>query len=234
MSLQQPPIIVPAAQEPQSSALIMLHGRGDSAAGWAHLAALLSPGLPHSTFVFPNAPMRSITKLGGALMPAWFDNPPTQLVLPGQVVVPDGILDSRRYIEELLQHLAREGIPSSRVVVAGFSQGASMALLMLRSERQLAGVAALSGYLPMQHEPVLSGANKSTPVLLCHGTADRMNPYELAQQAAARLEAAGGVLQFKTYVGLGHSACEEEMDDLRQFLAACLVQHNARGAQPAG
>ena len=63
----------------------------------------------------------------------------------------------RRYIEELLQQLGSEGIPSTRVVIAGFSQGASMALLMLRSEYQLAGVAALSGYLPMQHEPILSG-----------------------------------------------------------------------------
>mgnify|MGYP002388140664 CR=1 FL=1 len=65
MSQEQQPIVVPAAQEPQSSALIMLHGRGDSAAGWAHLAAVLSPGLPHTTFIFPNATVvRRLALLG--------------------------------------------------------------------------------------------------------------------------------------------------------------------------
>ena len=116
------------------------------------------------------------------------------------------------------------GVPRSRIVVAGFSQGAASALMQLRGEgAPLAGVVALSGYLPLARDGPVSPANAATPVLMCHGEADAVVAYKFGVDSAAALKAAGAAsVEFKTYRGMGHAACNDELSDVADFLTARL------------
>eukprot|EP00877_Chromochloris_zofingiensis_P014740 jgi/Chrzof1/951/Cz01g34270.t1 len=104
-------------------------------------------------------------------MPGWYDI--TSLEDINQKEDQQGLKESQRYIESLVEAEMASGVPSSRVIVAGFSQGGAVALLMLRSHHKLAGIAGLSTYLPLRNEqPVIADANKDTPVFLAHGDQD--------------------------------------------------------------
>jgi lysophospholipase-2 len=124
-----------------------------------------------------------------------------------------------RYIEGLIEQEVASGIPTSKVLVAGFSQGGAVSLLMLRSQHQLAGVIGLSTYLPLREEPpIISEANKQTPVLMCHGDTDQVVAYNYGKQSYEKLQEAGCAVQFKTYPGMGHSACPQELEELKKFI----------------
>lgn len=110
------------------------------------------------------------------------------------------------------------GVPADRIIVAGFSQGAASALMQLRRDVRLAGVVGLSGYLPLAGDGAASAANAATPVLLCHGDADMVVAYRFGQASAEELKKAGLPVEFKTYRGMGHSACPEELQDVADFL----------------
>jgi len=113
---------------------------------------------------------------------------------------------SFRYImDELVQAEVASGISSKRIIVAGFSQGGAVALMALRSEVQLGGIIGLSTYMPLRDEGLVSEANKATPVLLCHGEADKVVAYHFGQMTAQALEGLGMNVTWQTYAGLAHS-----------------------------
>ncbi|MEW5303355.1 MAG: hypothetical protein WDW38_001681 [Sanguina aurantia] len=220
MALRYPKTIeVPAKSKTSvQGVVIMLHGLGDSGEGWRDVGPQLQQQLPGIKFVFPTAPERAVTLNNGYRMNAWYDIPTLESINSSEDK--EGLLESKRYIEELVAREVAAGTPSTRVLVGGFSQGGAVALLMLRSNVKLAGVMALSTYLPLRDLPgVLSEENKGAPIFMGHGDADRVVSYAFGQQTETRLKGLGADVEFRTYRNMAHSACAEEMKDIGVFLA---------------
>ena len=199
----------------------MLHGLGDTADGWLDVATMLRGTVPHAKWVLPTAPTRPITLNSGMPMPGWYDISSLDSIAGREDR--EGLAETTRYLSSLIDAEEAAGVPRSRIVVAGFSQGAASALMQLRGDKPLAGVVALSGYLPLAGDGPVSPANAATPVLMCHGDADAVVAYKFGVDSAEALKRAGmGSVEFKTYRGMGHSACNDELSDLADFLTARL------------
>ncbi len=202
------------AGEPTHS-VIWMHGLGASNRDFEDVVPEL--GLPHCRFVFPAAPSRPVTINGGLAMPAWYDilslaDPPLREAEPD-------VRQSAVAVAGLIAREQERGIPSERIFLAGFSQGAAMALhIGTRHAERLAGVVVMSGYLllPDSFEAERSAANGQTPILFCHGTFDPVVPLALGQQAYRRLTGAQYPTAFRTYP-MAHSLCLEEVGDLAEF-----------------
>jgi phospholipase/carboxylesterase len=206
-----------------SCAIIWLHGLGADGHDFAPIVPELGlpPGLA-VRFIFPHAPLLPVTINNGYVMPAWYDVRSLDL---SQIEDEAGIRTSQRQVEALVRREEARGIPAARIVLAGFSQGGAIALHTgLRYETPLAGVLALSTYLPLPHTLAgeASPANAGLPVFMAHGTADSVIP--LAQGAASRdwLEEHGYAVDWREYP-MSHSVCPEEIMDIGQWLARVLT-----------
>jgi phospholipase/carboxylesterase len=163
---------VPARGEPQGS-IVWLHGLGADGHDFEPIVPLL--GLPDVRFVFPNAPALPVTINGGMVMPAWYDI--VSLGGPGPGERAEDVRRSARLVEAVIEREEGRGVPASRIVLAGFSQGAAMALHVgTRLPRTLLGIMVLSGYevVADTREAEAAEANRATPMLFCHGTHDPM------------------------------------------------------------
>ncbi|BGP11001.1 hypothetical protein JCM10049v2_006895 [Rhodotorula toruloides] len=225
------PTVLPSLHK-HSATIIFLHGLGDSSAGWVPLAAALrqKKQFGHVKFVLPTAPVQPVTANGGYRMTSWFD---IQDLGPAGLRAEDdtGMLSSVRSISSLISSEIDSGIPANQIVVGGFSQGAVIGYLTaLTSERKLAGVVALSGFLGMADKvksvsfaSMLSDHATSLPIFHGHGDADPVVQYKWGQQTIAKLEELGfKSVEFKTYPRMGHSFCDEEQRDLERFLEKVL------------
>lgn len=136
-------------------------------------------------------------------MNGWYDIASLDRIGEGQDV--EGLLESARYLDGLIAKEVEAGVPSTSVLVGGFSQGAATALLALRGGAELAGIAALSGYLPLHSHPpgVVSEANRGTPVFMAHGDSDQVVAFKYGSESAAWLKEAGVAVDFRTYMGMG-------------------------------
>ena len=175
--------------------------------------------------MFPTAPTIPVTLNGGMRMTGWYDI--ADLSIEGNVDDRERTLESAAYVSALIDDAIAEGIPSDKILLGGFSQGGVIALTAaLRSPRKLAGVAAMSTYLALRDDypEALSAHAKSLPVFLAHGTADMVLKYEYGQMTAARLEELGFEdVDFQTYHGMAHSACQEELRHLAGFIVKNLA-----------
>lgn len=215
------PIVFPAAAVHQST-MIMLHGLGDSGMGWADIAPMLGPDLPNTQFIFPTALTRPITVNGGMPCAGWYDIAALDR-LDNESQDAEAMHGSKRYIESLIEEQIAAGIPSSKIVVGGFSQGGAMALMLLRSKHQLGGVVGLSCYLLLHEQPPLvSEENQKTPVLMCHGDSDMVVSYDFGKRSFEKLKEAGVPVEFIAYQYMGHEANQEEMLAMRDFVKGCL------------
>jgi phospholipase/carboxylesterase len=202
------------------STVIWLHGLGASGYDFAPLVPHLD--LPTTRFVFPHAPELPVTLNGGHRMPAWYD---IRSLEPG----PDreSADDIRRTHAAILALLDREndrGVPTERIVLAGFSQGAAMTLFSgPRIDRPLAGMMALSGYLvvPAAHETEQTDANRRTPLLAMHGEHDPTVAIARGRDAFERLRE-GRDATWRTYP-MGHEVNGPQIRDLRAWLHARLA-----------
>jgi len=202
-----------------TASVIWLHGLGADGHDFEPIVPELD--LPDSLpvrFVFPHAPMQPVTINGGAVMRAWYD-----VYGLGGVRREDaaGVRASQAAVEELLEREKKRGIPASRLVLAGFSQGGAIALqTALRYPERLAGVLALSTYLPqaasLQSER--SPANQGIPIFMAHGSYDDIIPLRRAEESRKLLEAAGYPVEWHEYP-MPHSVCAEEIADMAAFLA---------------
>lgn len=173
--------IQPRSKTPRG-AVIWLHGLGADGHDFEPIVPMLRQ--PELRFVFPHAPAQPVTINGGFVMPAWYD------ILrldrsPDRESEPD-VWRSTTLVEALLQREKDRGVPAERIVLAGFSQGAAMALHVgLRHADALAGLIILSGYrvLPSRFEAERSEANQRTPILFCHGLYDPLLPIDLGREA---------------------------------------------------
>jgi len=201
-----------------SMAVIWLHGLGADAHDFEPAVPALTLGANQSIrFVFPNAPTRPVTVNGGAVMRAWYD---IAGFGPRTAEDADGIRDSQTAIEALIERETQRGIGTRRIVLAGFSQGGAVALFTsLRHSSTLAGVIALSTYLPLQStlSAEADEANRKTPIFMAHGVADPVVPIGLAQASRVRLEAEGYAVNWRTYP-MAHGVLPNELGDVRQFL----------------
>lgn len=198
--------------------VIWMHGLGADGNDFVPLVPQLN--LPDEfpiRFVFPHAPMRPVTINNGYVMRAWFDihNLSDKLKIDQK-----GIEESVRQVEELIQQEQEHGTASDRIVLAGFSQGAAMSLITgLCSQKPLAGILALSGFLP-DPERILaqaSPANYTVPIFLAHGTEDTVLPCFLGQQTYEILQRNKYLASWHTYK-MPHSVCKEEVGDIAEWL----------------
>eukprot|EP00211_Chloroparvula_japonica_P014108 CAMPEP_0119119986 /NCGR_PEP_ID=MMETSP1310-20130426/1238_1 /TAXON_ID=464262 /ORGANISM="Genus nov. species nov., Strain RCC2339" /LENGTH=236 /DNA_ID=CAMNT_0007109449 /DNA_START=137 /DNA_END=847 /DNA_ORIENTATION=- len=202
-----------------TATVIFLHGLGDTGAGWSYeFENSVSVLFPHVRFIFPTAPTLSVSLNFGMRMPAWYDIKTLDKSGP---MDEDRILLGRELVESYISKEAESGIPSSRVVVAGFSQGGAIALVAgLMHSQTLAGIAGLSTYFAMGEKVAaqLTDENKKTPVIMFHGKADPVVQFHFGKSSSEAIERAGVPMTFKAYEGLPHSSCPEEMQDLVKWL----------------
>lgn len=201
-------------------AVIWLHGLGADGHDFEPIVPLLNlPGDTAVRFIFPHALMRPITVNGGAVMRAWYDIIEISTT-KGQDEA--GIRHSAGKITALIEREIKRGIPASKIILAGFSQGGAMALYVgLRYPQTLAGIMALSAYLlfPEKLQGEFSEANAVTPVFVGHGTQDPMVPFMLGQALHNSLLAGGWPVEWHTYPIL-HSVSQPEMADIGVWLQA--------------
>ena len=202
--------------------ILWLHGLGADGHDFEPIVPeLRMPGTMPIRYVFPHAPMRPVTLNGGMVMRAWFDI--LAAGFPRRVDM-DGFLESAGHLERLIEEEHRRGVPYERIVLAGFSHGGSIALHTgLRYEKPLAGILALSTYLPTLDSlsGELSRANAHIPIMMAHGFMDPMVPQENALTARDELVRLGYPVEWSQYP-MGHAVCPEEIDAVRSWLTRVL------------
>lgn len=206
---------------PVATVLIM-HGLGADGRDFLPIAEQLDlSAVGDVRFLFPNAPVIPVTINGGYEMPAWYDILTADLVRREDEA---GLRASQAAIEAVIANEKARGIPASRIVVAGFSQGCAMALMVgMRQQEALAGIVGLSGYLPLfdKASDERTAASLRTPVFLGHGTHDGVVTLSRATASRDALQAMGYTVDWHTYP-MEHSVCPQEVLDLQGFLQKVL------------
>ena len=203
--------------------VIWLHGLGADGHDFAPIVPELRlPASLSVRFVFPHATIQPVTINGGMAMRSWYD-----ILTPNLVKREDesGIRSSERLIQALIARENARGIPTERIVLAGFSQGCAMTLHTgIRLPSKLAGLMGLSGYLPLidLSDNERHSANTDTPIFLAHGTHDPVVVLERAEASRAKLVALGYPVQWHTYP-MQHSVCADEIHDISRFLQSVLI-----------
>jgi phospholipase/carboxylesterase len=210
------------APNPRATVLLM-HGLGADGNDFVPIAQELDlSAVGPVRFVFPNAPQIPVTINGGMRMPAWYDILGADLARREDEA---GLRASQGAIEALLAREKERGIAAERIVIAGFSQGCAMALLTgLRHAERLAGIVALSGYLPLAATTAAErhSANTHTPIFMGHGRQDGVVLHSRASASHDALRALGYSVDWHEYP-MAHSVCREEIEDLNQWLNRVLA-----------
>ena len=210
-----------------SASVIVLHGLGADGQDFVPVVQAMDLGPVGAVrFVLPSAPQRPVTINGGYRMRAWYDIHPVPAD-PARPRLEDesGLLTSRALVQQLIEREVGRGVPPSRIVLMGFSQGCAMTLLTgLLAPVPLAGLAGLSGYLPLAgrlHEDV-SSLQRSMPVFLAHGQHDDIVTPDRGQAARDALLALGLPVEWHHYP-MGHEVCMPEIEDLNRWLHRVLA-----------
>jgi phospholipase/carboxylesterase len=211
-----PTIETQTAPQPAYS-VIWMHGLGADGNDFVPIVPELGLDGLAVRFVFPHAPLQPVTINGGYVMRAWYDIGYQDLSLKEDE---KGVRESQLAVEQLIGREIARGLPARHVVLAGFSQGGAIALHCgLRYPKRLAGIIALSTYLPLPDkvEGELSQANRDIPVLMAHGTLDPIVPLKLAQASCSKLLTLGYPVEWHEYE-MPHSVCAEEIEVIGRWL----------------
>lgn len=224
LELDEPPLptVEIETRAHPSHSVIWLHGLGADGHDFVPIVSQLKLPPLGIRFVFPHAPMMPVTINGGFVMRAWYDITEQSLAHRED---DRGLRASQQAVAGLIAREAARGIPVSRVVLAGFSQGGAIALQTgLRHEKKLAGMMVLSAYLPLMTtvERERHSANASTPVFMGHGTLDPVVPMALGVSSRARLIQLGYQVEWHEYPMM-HGVCEEEIADIGVWLKKVLL-----------
>ena len=212
-------IEIETARNPSAS-VIWLHGLGADGNDFAPIVpALKVPGAA-IRFVFPHAPVQPVTINGGMRMRAWYD------ISDGAIRREDesGVRASQALIEALIAREKERGTTANRLVLAGFSQGGAIALQTgLRHSERVAGIMALSTYLPIADKfaAEASKANRDAPIFMAHGSYDPVIPLARAEQSRGLLQSLGYNVEWREYP-MPHSVCPEEVGDISAWLGRVL------------
>ncbi|MEO8145643.1 MAG: alpha/beta fold hydrolase [Betaproteobacteria bacterium] len=213
-------VVIDTGPHPAAT-VIWLHGLGADAHDFEPIVPEL--GLPASRpvrFIFPNAPERPVTINMGTPMRAWYD-----ILQPGGGAEDEaGIRESQSLVAALVAGEVNRGIPHGKIALAGFSQGGAVVLqTALRQPERLAGVLALSTYLPLA--PKLAAerhaANQQLPIFMAHGDYDSMIDMGRALLSRDALQELGYAVDWHAYP-MAHSVCREEVADIAAFLLRIL------------
>jgi len=213
------PLEIPASNQAASS-VIWLHGLGADGYDFAPVVEMLA--LPDTRFILPHAPERAVTINNGYVMPAWYDLYGLEL---GSKQDEAGIRQSQAQIEQLIANEISRGIAAEKIVLAGFSQGGAIVLHTgLRHKEPLAGIVALSTYVPLKDQFALElqAANRQIPIFMAHGSFDNVISPQTAKLSCQLLQTCGYEPIWKEYP-MAHSVCEQEIDDIRTFLLQVLA-----------
>ena len=220
MTQQAQALEIETAPAPDA-AVLWLHGLGADGHDFEPVVPQLRlPPQLRVRFVFPHAPVRPVTLNMGMRMRAWYDI----LQLGGGREDEAGIRESQALLEALIARERRRGVAAQRIVLAGFSQGGAVALHTgLRHAERLAGILALSTYLPLAASVAAerSAANAGVPLFMAHGRFDDIIPLERARQSRALLEGLGCKVEWHEYA-MPHALCGEEIADIAAWLRAVL------------
>jgi phospholipase/carboxylesterase len=210
--------------EPPVASIIVMHGLGADANDFVSFVRDVDlTAVGPVRWVFPNAPVRPVTLNNGMRMRAWYDIQSLDFSPAREDAA--GLHASRLEVQALIDREIAQGIPASRIVVGGFSQGCAMALLSaLRAPQRLAGVLGMSGYLPLAGTTAAerSAANAGLPIFLGHGRFDPMIPIERGHQTRDALAALGYAVEWHEYP-MEHGVVPAEVADLSAWLRKVLA-----------
>jgi len=207
-----------------TAAVIWMHGLGADANDFVPIVKELDlSNCPAIRFVFPNAPQIPVTLNGGYIMRAWYD-----IAAAGTDINKredeTGLRQSQQKINDLIARENARGIPTDKIILAGFSQGCAMSLQTgLRHPQKLAGIMGLSGYVPLAEKVATErhAANQDTPIFLVHGTSDPVIPIQRAQQSRDLLLSLGYSIEWHDY-WMQHSVSPQEIIDIGNWLRKVL------------
>jgi len=216
-NMPEPVVVAPSGKH--TATIIFLHGLGDTGHGWASSIADIRP--PHVKVICPTANKMPVTLNSGFQMPSWFD---LLSLDPAGKEDEAGIKKAAQVVDLIIAEELKTGIPAERIMIGGFSQGGALSLYTaLHTNHKLAGVVALSCWFPLHKQ--ITGAsqtNRDIPFLQAHGDCDPVVPFKWGQLTSQLLRDILPNHEFKSYKGMMHSSSEEEMKDVKQFIAKCL------------
>jgi phospholipase/carboxylesterase len=205
-----------------TAAVIWLHGLGADGYDFVDIVPMLGLKAIPTRFVFPHAPMRPVTINGGAVMRAWYD-------VRGDAGVrredEAGVRESQQRVEALIAREKARGVAARRIALAGFSQGGAMVLQTgLRQPERLAGIMALSCFLPLADKVAaeVGPANRDVPIFMAHGTQDPLIPMARARHAQTLLTGLGYRIEWHEYP-IPHSVSPAEIRDISTWLQRILA-----------
>jgi len=216
MFQRTPAVIIPAKSCHQAS-VIWLHGLGADGHDFEPIVPQLNVDHLGIKFIFPNALAQPVTINGGMVMPSWYDIVGVELDSRADE---NGILDSVTFVNQLIQAEIDLGISPEKIIVAGFSQGGVVALhTALTYKHKLAGVIALSTYLPLTNklQPKLSVANQQLPIFHAHGSMDPVVPPQLADHLVKQLQQWHYPIESHRYP-MQHAVCPEEISQISVWI----------------
>ena len=218
-------IVIETAPNP-TAAVIWMHGLGADGNDFAPIVPELAlGGAPAVRFVFPHAPMMPVTINNGHVMRAWYDVSFGDLEGKTRRADEKGMRASQAQVNQLIEREVARGIAVRNIVVAGFSQGGAIALQTgLRCPQRIAGIMALSTYLPLADSLATeaSASNFDVPIFYAHGTYDPVIPLAMATASRDKLGASGYPVQWHEYP-MQHSVCVEEIADISGWLHKVLA-----------
>jgi len=214
------PTVWPSSKH--TASVVLLHGLGDSGEGLMPVGHALV--FPHIKFILPSAPIQPVTLNGGTRMSSWYDIEG----LDRSHEKCEGLEQSSTTVRSILEEEHRRGIPYSRMMLAGFSQGGALSLwtgLQMPVEKKLAGVLVMSGYLPGADRFKPTKGLETTPILHCHGTNDAMVRAEWAEKSRELVVAKTkepSAYDLQLFEDLGHTVDDEVIGAARDFIQARL------------
>jgi phospholipase/carboxylesterase len=222
MSELLPSVIVDAPSTHQAT-VIWLHGLGDSGNGFAPIVPALNiPDTLGIKFIFPHAPVRPVTVNNGMAMRAWYDIKSMNFNDRADLV---GVKESAAQVKALIEAEIASGIPASKIVLAGFSQGGVISYYLgCRFPQTLAGIMTLSTYMADGESlgDERSEASLSTPIFAAHGRFDDVVPVAMGKAAFTQVEALGYQAQWQEYP-MQHNVCPEQIGHISAWLQARLA-----------
>ncbi|TBU48672.1 Phospholipase/carboxylesterase [Dichomitus squalens] len=221
-SSPEPVVIAPTAEH--TATVIFVHGLGQLNSSWVPTLRRVAERLSGVKWVLPQAPDAPVTFSQERRSPSWFN---IVSLPPCNGYDEAGVSASVARLENLIISEVRQGTPSTKIVLVGFSQGASLSLMTaLTTLHELGGVASLSGWIPQQSRQAMQQIEPSLPVFWAHGTVDDEVPLSYGEECVSflrnTLRMPSDNFSFKTYEGLGHDVNETVLDDLAAWLSTVL------------
>lgn len=199
------------------ASVIWLHGLGADGNDFAPIVPQLNLSLDFGVrFIFPHAPAIPVTINSGYVMPAWYD---IKQVDVDRHVDNEQLQESASRIHDLIDREIERGIQSTRIIVAGFSQGGAVSFeAALSYEQPLAGIMALSTYFATVGTIKINAIQQSIPILICHGEHDPVVSESLGKRSRASLEKLGFDPEYHSYP-IEHSVCPQEIEDIGKWIS---------------